>query len=616
MREGSLRPCQVGPRSPVRALLSPAPMAYHTRFRFKRTCVPAVVLVAAFSYASAASAAPRQAERVEIKGTLVDGSWIEARRIRLRDPDRGSKVEGTLISIDAKRRRLDIGGLTVALAPDALIQRDDGTAGTLEDVQVGHVVEAKGKWNGRSLDASRLRLRPPDAVAIDDLEIEADVEWNETGHFRVFGYPVGLAAAGKVADERAEARTPLGDITHPAADRLRRDVDDQAVEPIRVGNWLTLGGRIGGDMWNAQQLAVDPDARERQSEATTMAQMLGSVRLGRHVEFYAKAGASGGVVLEPALSQQRDVRLYEAHLALGSTAPFGVQVGRQRFRDDREWFFDDYLDAMKVFVQTGRWRAEAAVADSPFAGPRELRSRAEQRHVIASLKAQIGTRSDAAGFVIARDDRNRRERPMWTGGQWNGRIPKYVKSWALGAVRRGESETGRLGGWAFDAGAAVRLPVRGALALGGGYAAATGDTSAADGVDTRFRQTGLDDNRSRLFGVKRFARYGEVLDPELSNLNIWTITAGLRPWSRTSIDVAYHQYIQRSLRRSLMSNRLDAIGTGRSTALGDELDFVLAIQQWSRAGLSLTAGVFRPGEAIIAPARPVVYVKPELRVFF
>jgi alginate production protein len=91
---------------------------------------------------------------------------------------------------------------------------------------------------------------------------------------------------------------------------------------------------------------------------------------------------------------------------------------------------------------------------------------------------------------------------------------------------------------------------------------------------------------------------------------------GLRPFSRTSIDVVYHRYAQHARRRSLPSNRLGATGTGRSTALGEELDVIVAVQQWRRVDLSLVAGLFRPGEAILLPARSVVYWKPEFRVFF
>jgi alginate production protein len=575
---------------------------------------------------TARTASAQPPARVEVKGTLLRDGWIEARRIRLREPDRGAKIEGPVVALDAERRVLVIGGLVIALTPDAAIQRPDQSEGSLEEVRAGTVVEAKGRWNGRRLDASRLRVRAPRGpteAPVDDLEIEADVEWDfDRRRIQVLGYPVGLALDGKLTDERENARTPEADaavLPVPSTDRLRRDDDEPPLPPIRVGDWLTLGGRVGGDVWNEQQLADAPSADDRRRRGNAVAQAIGSAALGPQVEVYTKVGALSAFNLdepEPLASGRPRLRLYEAYVLVGATAPVGLQVGRQRFRDDREWFYDDYLDAVRLHVQAGSWRAEAAVAESVFAGPRELRRRSEQRQVLASVSKQVGRRSSAAAFLIARDDPGREERPMWIGGQWSGRIPRSVRTWVVGAVRRGEGASERLGGWAIDTGAAWRLPLPGAPSVAGGYALATGDTAGGDGVDTRFRQTGLDDNRSRFFGVKRFARYGEVFDPELSNLVVWTAGAGLRPFSRTSIDVVYHRYAQHARRRSLPSNRLGATGTGRSTALGDEVDLVVAVQQWRRVDLSMVAGLFRPGEAIVLPARSVVYWKPEFRVFF
>jgi alginate production protein len=570
-----------------------------------------------------AAAAPREDQRVEVKGRLRSDAWIEARRLRLRDADRGSKIEGAVLRIDRTQRRLRIAGFTVVLDEVALVERADTSPGRLEDLQVGQIVEAKGMWTGRQLEASRLRIRAPRApgeTAADELEIEADIEWTDTPHhIQLLGHPVGLPRDGKLSDERTVARLRGAPTTmQTSADRLRRDVDDQQVQPIRVGEWLTLGGRIGGDMWNQQELVTgSDDARDREDHVNAVAQLLASARLGKHVELYTKVGASRAFVLQHLdAAEQPALRLYEGYLALGPQAPAGLQVGRQRFRDGREWFYDDYLDAVRLHVQWGTWRAETAIAEAVFDGPNELRGRAGQRHTILSLTKRFGGRTDAAAFLIARDDRNRRERPMWIGGEWNGRVTSNVKSWALGAVRRGESESGRLGGWAMDAGLAGRLPLRGAPSLAAGYATATGETSGSDGVDRRFRQTGLDDNTARFFGVKRFAQYGEVLNPELSNLTVLTFGAGVRPLARTSLDLVYHRYYQRELRRSLPSNRLDAVGTGQSTTLGDELDLIVAVQEWRRVSLSMVLGVFRPGEGVTSPVRPVMYWKPEFRFFF
>ena len=158
------------------------------------------------------------------------------------------------------------------------------------------------------------------------------------------------------------------------------------------------------------------------------------------------------------------------------------------------------------------------------------------------------------------------------------------------------------------------LPLSPSVALS--YAAASGDESGSDSVDTRFRQTGLEDNSARLHGFKRFAQYGEVLDPELSNITVLTFGSGVRPFSRTSVDVVYHKFAQRLRRRSLPSNRLEAIGTGDATDLGHEVDLILAIQQIRRMDFAIVSGIYLPGPGVASPSRRVVYWKPEVRFFF
>jgi alginate production protein len=174
----------------------------------------------------------------------------------------------------------------------------------------------------------------------------------------------------------------------------------------------------------------------------------------------------------------------------------------------------------------------------------------------------------------------------------------------------------RLGGWGFDTGVALRLPIAGEPAIAAGYASASGDTSRDDGVDTNFRQTGLNDNSGRFHGLKRFAYYGAVFDPELSNLEILTLGAGVKPVARVSVDFVYHRYRQRVLRRSLPSNALLDRATGRSPELGEEMDLVVSVQRFRNFDFSVVAGIFRPGEGLVLPVRPALYWKPELRVFF
>ncbi len=69
-----------------------------------------------------------------------------------------------------------------------------------------------------------------------------------------------------------------------------------------------------------------------------------------------------------------------------------------------------------------------------------------------------------------------------------------------------------------------------------GYALGSGDDASTSDVDESFRQTGLQDNSAKFNGVTRLKYYGEVLNPELSNLSVLTAGVGIRPSPRSSID--------------------------------------------------------------------------------
>ena len=563
-------------------------------------------------------AALAEGQRVEIKGRRGANDSIEASRVRLQNPDKASKIEGVIGELDVRTRALSIAGFPISLTDDARIERDGVVLG-FDAVRAGDVVEARGEWTGRQLRADRLRIRQnePGTRPSAEADIEANVQSVDAaaGTFVVIGHTVRLTARSKVVDERAAATTDAP----PPNDRLRREDDDLHVTPIRIGERITVGGRIGGDLRGHRRSVAIDELSEQQDTAMASAQLLASATLPRHIDLYTKLGAERFFVLVNdggPLGTQGTFRVYEAYALIGSDTRFGLQVGRQRFRDAREWFYDDYLDALRFHVRGGSWRAEAAIAEGVFSGPADTRSRGGQRHAIASFTQQVGERTEASAFFIHRDDRARRERPTWLGALWNGRATSAVKYWALGAVRRGESDTQQLRGWAMDTGVAWRLSLPAAPAITARYAVGSGDRPGTDDADTRFRQTGLEDNQARYHGLKRFAQYGEVFDPELSNVSVFSIGAGAKPFTRTSVDLVYHRYTQQERRRSLMSNRLEATGTGASDDLGDEFDLIVAIQQVRRVDFSIVAGMYRPGAGIASPTRSVLYWRPEVRFFF
>jgi alginate production protein len=552
--------------------------------------------------------------RVEIKGHVKEDGSIEARRIRLRDPESTSKIEGRVLAIDPDGQLATIGGFSIALvAPPAVFLGDRGAS--LDDLRVGQIVEVKGYWAGQRLHASRLRIRHLDAqrdsTGREETQIESMVEHvdRRAGEIVVMGRRVRLASDGRISDERARA----------GADRLRRDEDDRQVAPIEFGEWLTVGGRVSGNVRgerNFDRKALDPRGDD---SSTATGEVLASAALTQNIEAYAKVWTSREFALDSGAPTGRsDLRVKEAYVAIDRIAggPVGLQLGRQRFRDSREWFFDDYLDAARVYVDVSSWHVEVAAADGLFAGPEATRRRRDQRQAIASITRRLDKYSTATAFIIARDDRNRHESPLWIGGALTGRLTRAIKYWGNGGVRRGRADSVLLRGWAIDATVAYRLPLPAAPAFSAGYAVASGDESRSDGVDSNFRQTGLQDNNARFHGLKRFGYYGEVFRPELSNLKVLTVGTGMKPLEQASIDVVYHRYAQQRRRPSLPSNALEATGTGLSARLGDEINLIVSVQWFGAVDVSIVTGIFWPGPGVASPTRPARYWQPEVRIFF
>lgn len=155
----------------------------------------------------------------------------------------------------------------------------------------------------------------------------------------------------------------------------------------------------------------------------------------------------------------------------------------------------------------------------------------------------------------------------------------------------------RVRGHGFDVGINWLLPFRTEPRLFAGYAFGSGDADPQDGVDHTFRQTGLQANESGFGGVQRFAQYGFLLDPELSNVRIQTISAGISLLRSSSLDVVYHRYRLDQPGTALCDTRLDIALDGEHRALGRGIDVVLAVEEWERFEFGLIASVFRAGRA-------------------
>ncbi|MGH9390554.1 MAG: alginate export family protein, partial [Vicinamibacteria bacterium] len=166
------------------------------------------------------------------------------------------------------------------------------------------------------------------------------------------------------------------------------------------------------------------------------------------------------------------------------------------------------------------------------------------------------------------------------------------------AYAGGQDGANRIRGWGVDLGATYEFPVPWKPALTLGFAFGSGDANPDDGTDQSFRQTGLQENEGDFGGATTFKYYGEVLDPELSNLAIFTAGIGIRPSEKFSLDLVYHYYLQNRASATIRNAGIDAEPSGRSRRLGSGIDFIVGVQElWDRLDVKLVVGYFLPGAA-------------------
>jgi hypothetical protein len=340
--------------------------------------------------------------------------------------------------------------------------------------------------------------------------------------------------------------------------------------------------------------------------------------------------------LDELFVERGEMWLYSEDIA-GSHLDF--DIGRLDFEDDRRWWWDEERDAARVAWETERFELVAAVAyelaperlDQGFVEPEEER-----------LLRWIGEASwdwseDHAVelFLLHQHDHSRRERVgeelslaredesdarlTWLGARAMGAAdlgaPGILGYWLDAALVRGDERLvdvedlsdhrgvvegvvhRDVSGWGVDAGAAWILPLLLEPRLFAGYAFGSGDPTPEQGSDRSFRQSGLEANEAGFGGVERFESYGVVLGPELSNLGIVTLGVGLSVLRSSSLDLVYHRYRLVEDADFLRDSRLEAELTGRDRAVGDEIDLVLAVEEWERLELEFIAAGFRAGRA-------------------
>jgi len=534
---------------------------------------------------------------VRLKGNVgTAGQWV-ASAAELKEAEKYEVLIGTVSEDDTDWESFRLLGLPVSVSERI------ANKGLPASSPAGERLKVEGYYRGvHKFSARELKLRNPGRESIegriDEIEraeggvvlvimslrcfLPDSVELEYEGELRDF---LIIEPRG---DLRAKQSTQKGAI----------DEDDEIPETIALSDSLFIGGSVEWRSTMEDEFNLDEtDAEDRvDHEASARVRLryvptedLQAVATLRYSHRWRRDDDDGR-------SENSDAKLSETYLWWSDALDlnFDVIVGRQDFDDPREWIYDQDLDAVRVTWSRPRVHAELSVSTTITDG--DVRDENTTNYV-AYVSNNNSDRHLAGWIVDRRDDAATDDSPIHFGlralGDW---IPAN-ESWLDVAVVKGFRGTTDYEGVGWDVGTTWSPEWLGPFDLTAGWAFGRGDDPGTAGADESFIQTGFQDNNGRFGGVTSFRYYGELFDPELSNLSIYTLGIGARVAKKTSLDLVWHMYSQDVAAPMIRDSDLGMSPSGTDTDIGSELDLILGLRRFESWDIELVAAWFSPGGA-------------------
>lgn len=532
---------------------------------------------------------------VEVKGRYQGGRRLVAGEIEVLPADDNWVLVGPVESVDYVRERFRLLGQVVHTSSKTEWQ--DLTLGDLEGIRV----KVKGHHRGPKKFSARQISRT--GKGRDRIEGRID-------YIREDGDGLRLYIANLVVEVPPETEVvfpkgrevglaPLDHSAPPPEERQYRDIDDRIPGTIRLTNSLTLGALVELKVDRQENFDLDDskprDRTDRQLSTSGQLRWAPNDRFGALLRgrFTAKRRTQEGNpdanTTDPDLSEA----WFQARRIMGT--PFEVQIGRQDFDEPREWIYDENLDAVRIAYDRPSWRAELSVSTT-FADSSDRNKHSV--NYIAYVSNNDFEKHLAAYVIDRRDDRSPRDYPIHFGARALGAWLPEHELWAEVSVLRGYSGGQNLEGWGFDLGTTWSPGWADPFNATVGWAVGSGDRDRADGTVKDFRQSGFQDNNGKFAGVTSFRYYGEIVDPELSNLSILTLGLGARPSRNVSLDLVWHAYHQVEPADTMRNVGFKKKPDGIHSSIGSELDLVIGARRWGGADFEIVAARFDPGSAL------------------
>lgn len=278
-----------------------------------------------------------------------------------------------------------------------------------------------------------------------------------------------------------------------------------------------------------------------------------------------------------------------------------LRLGRWLYRDEREWLFDENLDGIVAQSRLGDWYLEALGGRVNYWQKDLLDSstRSTEPVNIGSLilRKKIVGKWQLGAYTVAQYHGDNHDRQFNIGLRSHNPAKQGLQHWfELGMSEKHQSDSDKRG-YAVDLGGTYRFEDRARkprVTLG--YAFGSQD----------HRQTGWHSNEATLGGASKFKIYGETLNPDLTNLHIFTAGLGMDLYQQATLDVVYHRYHQARLsdfanNQTALSSKYDRQNT---RYLGSGVDMVLGWKPTDNTKVEAIVGMFAPSKRFASTSSP------------
>ena len=385
------------------------------------------------------------------------------------------------------------------------------------------------------------------------------------------------------------------------------DPNEPPETKYRIAPYLTFGSQIELEYKLGRNL--DLDGSEDEDLSTIEPALIGAFSFdpSEHFQIFASVKFGGEFILEDgnSVDNRTVLELEQGYVFFKDyfEERFSFQIGRQQFDDERQWLYDAELDGARAYIghegfytEHEGFIAQLSISRGGFVNRDFLNKEAGDKtnNYIAYLSYFFNEDTTAAAYFLWRDDTTgENNSPIFLGFHSDGEATDSIDYWLELAYVFGEEGTNNISGLGIDLGITYAFDLMPEPSFTLGYAFASEE----------FRQTGLQSNESDFNGVVDFLYYGELFEPNLSNMSIFTGALGLNPTEETSIDLVYHYYIQTKASDEIRDSAIEAEPDGINKSLGSEIDLVLGYEQKEeKIAVALTFGYFIPGSAFPSDA--------------